>query len=524
MTRRRFPLRRTALTLAVLTSLAGAPALAQDADMTAILERLERLERQQAEQQAELEARDRQIEALESELAELRGRPAPAAERLVETPPPVAAPPTPPPPEPRAEPVSESTGEDAESGFALAQGSETEPEYFGQFQVGGKGFKVADTPYGDLNVSLFTYARYLNQDGLDDTYTDAFDRTRMLDTRNDLQLQKAVLYFKGWVGDPRLRYLAYVWSSNTNQGLGAQVVVAGNLTYVFDDAFNLSVGINGLPTTRSTEGNFPNWLRVDNRTIADEFFRGSFTTGISAFGQLGETFSYKAMLGNNLSQLGVDAGQLNDELDTFAGALIWTPQGFYNNGFGDYEQTEEVRTRFGLHLSQSTEDRQSQPDQDDPENSQIRLSDGTVLFTPRAFATEGRVNEARYRMASLDAGIKYRGFALEGEYYYRWVDDFVTEGFVPVDELKDHGFQLQASAMLVPKVWQAYLSGSKIYGEYGNPWDVALGVNWFPLENKQFRVNGEVIFIDDSPVGYFSVPYIVGADGTIFYVNTELRF
>ena len=87
--------------------------------------------------------------------------------------------------------------------------------------------------YGDLSISLWSFARYLNQSGLESTYTDSFGRTRDLDLRNDLQLQKATLYFKGWLGDPRLRYLAYVWSANTSQGQSAQVVVAGNLTYVF---------------------------------------------------------------------------------------------------------------------------------------------------------------------------------------------------------------------------------------------------------------------------------------------------
>ena len=29
------------------------------------------------------------------------------------------------------------------------------------------GVKVANTEYGDLNISLYTYARYLNQLGLD---------------------------------------------------------------------------------------------------------------------------------------------------------------------------------------------------------------------------------------------------------------------------------------------------------------------------------------------------------------------
>ncbi len=53
---------------------------------------------------------------------------------------------------------------------------------------------------------------------------------------------------------------------------------------------------------------------------------------------------------------------------------------------------------------------------------------------------------------------------------------------------------------------------------------MAAGLNGFPLESRQFRLNTEVIFIKDSPVGYYSVPYIVGADGTIFYTSAELRF
>jgi hypothetical protein len=484
-------------------------ALAADPSTAEILQRLQALEKTQAEQAQALKERDARIAELEARLAEI-GDLSSEPSGDVAAPAEVAA----------NQPAVAAT----EVEQAAPAATYDEPEYFGQFQPGGKGFRIANTPYGDVNFSYYAYARYLNQNGLDETYTDYFGRTKTLDTRNDLQFQKAVLYFKGWVGDPKLRYLAYVWSANTSQGQGAQVVVAGNLTYMFDPAFNLGVGISGLPTTRSTEGNWPNWLRVDNRTIADEYFRGSFTTGLFAFGRVSDTLSYNAMLGNNLSQLGVDAGQLDDTLDTWSGALIWNPQGPYNNGFGDFEQSTDFITRFAAHFTHSTEDRQSQPADDDPENSQIRLSDGTSLFMPGAFGTDGRVNQARYRMAAVDAGLKYNGFSLEGEYYFRWVDQFETEGYVPVSELYDHGFQLQASAMLVPRTWQIYLSGSKIYGEYGDPWDVALGASWFPYQTRQFRLNGEFIYLDNSPVGYSSVPYLVGADGTVFHANAEIRF
>ncbi len=55
----------------------------------------------------------------------------------------------------------------------------------------------------------------------------------------------------------------------------AQVVGAGNLTWTFNRFVSVGAGITSLPSVRSTEGQFPYWLGVDNRLIADEFFRGS---------------------------------------------------------------------------------------------------------------------------------------------------------------------------------------------------------------------------------------------------------
>lgn len=59
------------------------------------------------------------------------------------------------------------------------------------------------------------------------------------------------------------------------------------------------------------------------------------------------------------------------------------------------------------------------------------------------------------RMASIDLGIKYKGFSLEGQWYWRKVDNFKAIGFVPIDQLKDIGFALQASAMPINDVLQA---------------------------------------------------------------------
>ncbi len=105
------------------------------------------------------------------------------------------------------------------------------------------GFKLAETKYGDLNVSIYTYTRYLNQRLLNATYTNAFGVTTTLQQRQDFQLQKLQIKFLGWMLNPKFRYFLYAWTSNPTQGQGAQVVLAGNLGYTFNKHFTLSAGI-----------------------------------------------------------------------------------------------------------------------------------------------------------------------------------------------------------------------------------------------------------------------------------------
>ena len=304
-------------------------------------------------------------------------------------------------------------------------------------------------------------------------------------------------------------------------------MVGGDLGYHFADMLALYAGVGPLPSTRSTNYTFPSWLKVDHRTIADEYFRGSFTTGIWASGALAPGFEYRVMLGNNLSQLGVDASQLDDGMNTVSAALWWMPTtGEFGaqQGFGDYEGHDELATLFGVHFTHSREDAQSQPGVDGFENAQIRLSDGTLLFEPDAFETDAQITKATYLMGDANAGWKYRGFSLEAEYYLRWVNNLETTGPIPVDSLFDHGFQAQASAMLVARVLQLYAAGSQIFGQYGDPRDLSFGLNWFPFARRELRLNVQALYLDRSPVGYAAVPFIVGGDGWVFSADTMLSF
>ena len=236
------------------------------------------------------------------------------------------------------------------------------------------------------------------------------------------------------------------------------------------------------------------------------------------------------MLGNNMSTLGVDAGQIDNKLSTVAAGLIFLPTtgeyGMFNGAYGDYDQHEEIATRVGAHYTRSDETRQGQPTNDAFENVSLRVSDGSSIFLPNLFNPGTQIDEARDQMFCVDAGAKLKGFALEGEYYWRRIDNFIIRGSpMALDHLLDDGFQVLASAMVFPKKLQLYSTYSKIFGQYGDPSEVRIGFNFFPFKKTiSTRLNGQVTFMNKCPVGGLAYPYTVGANGTIFNLDLELNF
>ena len=414
------------------------------------------------------------------------------------------------------------------SSESYVQSTSAKEEKLGPFPyVAGKGFILARGANGEVDFSTKGYVRYLNQLDLAPTFTDAFGRTTVLDLRQDIQLNRLQVILHGWLFDERFRYFWYAWTQNPSQGDPAQVVVGGNLSYQFSDALKATAGIFSLPSTRSTAQSFPNWLRIDHRSMADEFFRGSYIQGYMLNGELTDTLDYKVALAGNLSALGVSASQLDNCLCTVSSMLYWMPTtGEFGpgQGFGDYEEHDKLATLLGVHYTYSREDAQEQPGVNAFENSQIRLSDGTLLFAPNAFNTGGMVQKATFQMLDLDAGVKWRGWSLDAEYYFRWLDDFKVTGSIPVTSLFDHGFQVYASTMLKPDYWQAYLSGSMIFGQYGDPWDLAVGLTHFPFGHKEVRMNVQALYMDRSAVGYTAVPYVVGGTGWVYTFDVGTWF
>ena len=61
------------------------------------------------------------------------------------------------------------------------------------------GLKIIGSDVGDVNFVVFFLSQVFNQKALDSTYTDAFDNTKSVKQRQDMQLNKVNIKFFGWI-------------------------------------------------------------------------------------------------------------------------------------------------------------------------------------------------------------------------------------------------------------------------------------------------------------------------------------
>jgi hypothetical protein len=507
--------------IAATLGLAATLASAQGTSAT-VEERLQRLEaeqtalkQQQAEMARQLAERDARIKQLESQL-QAGGQPggapeAPRPEPVSGSAVAVAAAPVAP------EPTQEARGA-PEKGVPAAR-----VETWGEFDP-GNGFLIGRNDLGELDISAYAMVRYMGQSDEDGVFTDHLGNERPVDTRNDIYSHRIMVFFKGWLVDPKLVYNIFLWTVNTTD----QNAIFGNIGYQFSRKFSLYAGVAGNPGSRSLMGSHPYWLGHD-RVMADEFFRPYFGSGIWAIGEIVPGLWYDAMVSNNNSALGVKASQLDRKM-TVGGSLWWMPttdEFGPRGGYGDYEYHEQLATRVGISTVYSPE--QSFADFDkSPSNTTLRLADSVNLFETGALAPGVTIDTADYQVVSVDAGVKYKGMFLQAEYYWRQLDKFAADGVLPVNQIKDTGFYVQAAFFPIKEKLEVYGVTSQIYGDddagFGDSSEYILGMNYYPFHTRNHRLNLQLMDINKSPVSSTFGYYTAGQDGFTFATSFSVFF
>jgi hypothetical protein len=391
------------------------------------------------------------------------------------------------------------------------------------------GMVIWETPAGDqvpflLKFNINTQLRYLNTQNSDEEFTDHLGVTREVNNRNDITVNRAMFILGGYVFDPRLRYSFTVWTSAG----AASIVIASNVGWSVNKALTVMAGYTGVPGSRSLVNTFPFFTSTD-RSMADNFFRPGFTQGAWATGDLGKGLNYLGFVGNGLNTLSISANKIDTHL-AFSGSVWWEPLGDYGppgksrNMYDDYFASKKVRMRLGTAFTRSREDRFSNLDQSSPENTSLYNSDGVLTFSTGAFAPGVTLDIATYRMWATDAGVKWNGLAINGQYFVRWLNDFEADGPLPVASTKDHGGEVTVGQFIVPKKVMVYGRGSWVEGQFGDSFEYGAGLKWHFLPTERLWLTGEVFKVDRAPYSGAFTPYTAGMTGWVPMVQTVLAF
>jgi hypothetical protein len=375
-----------------------------------------------------------------------------------------------------------------------------------------------------LKFNNNTQVRYLNTLNSKDTFTDHLGVVREVHRRNDVTVNRSMFTFTGYMFDKRLQYALTVWTSAG----AASIVVAGNIGWRFNKALTITGGYTGVPGSRSLVNTFP-FFQPTDRSMADNFFRPGFTQGVWANGEPVKGLNYLVFVGNGLNTLNITANKIDTNLLT-AGSVWWEPLGAYSEPgksrqmYDDYFASKKLRIRIGTSFTRSREDRFSETDQSSPDNTSIYNSDGVLAFSTGAFAPGVTVDKATYRMWAIDGGLKYNGFSVNGQYYFRWLSDFEADGPLPLTSTYDHGFELSMGKFLIPRKLVVYARGSKVFGQFLNPYEYAGGVKWYLLPTERLWLTGELMRVYRAPYSGAFTPYTAGMDGWVPMIQTVLAF
>ena len=375
-----------------------------------------------------------------------------------------------------------------------------------------------------LKFNVNTQFRYLNTLNSEVTYADHLGVDREVHQRNDFTVNRSMFILGGYVFDERAKYSVTVWTSAG----AASIVVAGNIGWQFNKAITLTGGYTGVPGSRSLVNTFPFFTGSD-RSMADNFFRPGFTQGIWANGEPVKGLNYLVMIGNGLNTLNITAAKIDTHLMT-SGSVWWEPLGPYGppgkdrNMYDDYFASKKVRIRLGTAFTISREDRFSNIDQSNPENTSLYNSDGVLTFSTGAFAPGVTVNMATYKMWAADWGIKWNGLAVNGQYFMRWLSHFTADGPLPLKSTFDQGGEFSASYFVKPKKLMPYIRGSWVLGQFGNSYEYGAGVKWFYLRTDRLWVNAELFRVSKSPYTGTFTPYTAGMTGWVPMLQAYLAF
>ncbi|MFO1023111.1 MAG: porin [Planctomycetales bacterium] len=352
------------------------------------------------------------------------------------------------------------------------------------------------------------------------TWTDSAGVVSPVDNMSNFQIPRGRLILSGFAFRKELLYnLNIDYNTVGNSQINFR---AYWLAWRFGRGLTVYAGQSKVPGGREWLLSFVDTQGVD-RTMATTFFRPSLSQGIWATGEPTDGVYYHVMMSNGFNTLGATPDQLSS-LMAFSGSTWWEPWGSFGRGYSDFEWHEDPAIRIGTSLTYAPE-RGPQGGSSVPENSAIRLSDGTLITEIGALAPGVTLNAFKIGLATVDFAYKHHGFSMSGEFYSQNLYDLRGSGPIARSSIYQYGGFAQAGYFVIPQKLEPFLRTSHVTGPFGSGAEYAGGFNWFPLTGKQnLKFTFDTASLDNCPADQNRTNYVAGQTGLLVRSQLQIYF
>ncbi|GIW92135.1 MAG: hypothetical protein KatS3mg110_0176 [Pirellulaceae bacterium] len=352
-----------------------------------------------------------------------------------------------------------------------------------------------------------------------DQWVDNAGVVRPVMNRNDFEIERGRLEFRGFFHDPNLQFYINLDADTDDK----HVVIFHDfwMNYKFSDALDVYIGKAFVPGSRD-------WLsgstrtRFTDRSMATTFFRPDRTLGIWVIGEPRDNLFYRVMVGNGFNTTDLTPSEIDTRF-VYSGSM-WAHLGDYGDGYSDLEWHEEPAAQIGHSFTFASDDGRDASGRPLAEENFVRLSDGTRLTQTGALAPGVTVDHFEIYLYTVDAAFKYRGFSANAEYFFRWLRSIRGDGPLPLHSMYDNGFYAEAGYFLIPERFEIIARLSQIYGAFGDAQQYAGGFNWFVDGTHNRKLTFEAAKLNHNPANNSGPNLRAGDDGLLFQTQLQLAF
>ena len=351
------------------------------------------------------------------------------------------------------------------------------------------------------------------------TWTDNAGVVRPVTNRNDFEIERGRLEFRGTFLDPKLQFFLNLDADTDDNH---EVIFHDFwVNYEFCDALDVYIGKAFVPGSRD-------WLngstrtRLVDRSMATTFFRPDRTVGIWAIGEPVEGVFYRFMVGNGFNTTDLAPSEVDTRF-VYSGSM-WMNLGDYGQGYSDLQWHCDPAAQVGHSFTAAQSGGRDTAGTTLAEMNFVRLSDGTRLTQLGALAPGVTVDHFVIYLYTVDAAFKWRGFSANGEYFFRWLQSISGNGPLPISRMYDHGYYAEAGYFLIPYRFEINARVSEIFGAFGDSQEYAAGFNWFINGTHGWKFSFDVTKLNNCPAQNSGPNLRAGDDGLLFRTQLQAAF